>query len=198
MKYEELSAARKSRIEKYIAMLLKYNEKTNLTAFGSREEVLEKGVISSFCGLGFLKGGKFVDIGSGSGIPAIPLAVCGGIGKWVFLEPARLKAYFLRECVSRLEIQAEVIEMTGEEYFSSGVEPADGITLRGVNIRPRLMKLVRNGLNPSAPFLVWTGKESGSRYETELARCGFSVAVRKEEKWGTFLVNVPCGTQSTK
>lgn len=198
MRLEELSSAQKSKIEKYIELLMKYNDKTNLTAFGSREEVMEKGVISSFCGLEFLKGGKVVDIGSGSGIPAIPLAILGGAEKWVLLEPARLKAYFLRECASRLELKLDVVELTGEEYFSRRPEPAGGITLRGVKIRPRLMKLVRDGLERGAPFLVWTGKETGSYYESELAKCGFSAAGRMEEKWGVFLASVPCGTLSTK
>jgi len=114
------------------------------------------------------------------------------------LEPARLKAYFLRECASELGLPAKVIESAAEEYFSVGDKTVDGITVRGVKLRPRLMKLVQKSLKPGAPFLVWTGKEAGEYYESELWKCGFSVENRIEESWGIFLAAVPCGTISGK
>lgn len=198
MRYEDLVAEKRDKLEQYIEKLFICNSRTNLTSFSGREELLEKGIESIFCGLPFVKGGTFVDIGSGSGIPAIPLALCGNADQWVLLEPARLKAYFLRECASELCIPAKVIESAAEEYFSGGAEMADGITVRGVKLRPRLMKLVRNSLKPEAPFLVWTGKEAGEYYEDELKKCRFSVVRRIEEGWGIFLAAVPCGTISCK
>ncbi len=198
MRYEELDPEQRIKLEKYIEKLFIYNSRTNLTSFSGRKELLEKGIESTLCGLPFVKGGTFVDIGSGSGIPAIPLALCGKAEEWVLLEPARLKAYFLRECASELDLPVRVIESAAEEYFSRGAGQTDGITVRGVKLRPRLMKLVRNSLKPGAPFLVWTGKEAGEYYESELKKCRFSVVSRMEEDWGIFLAAVPCGTISDK
>lgn len=198
MRYEDLAAEKRDKLEKYIEKLFICNSRTNLTSFSGREELLEKGIESTFCGLPFVKGGTFVDIGSGSGIPAIPLALCGNADQWILLEPARLKAYFLRECASELGLPAKVIESAAEEYFSVGIKPVEGITVRGVKLRPRLMKLVRNSLKPGAPFLVWTGKDAGEYYESELWKCRFSVVCRIEEGWGIFIAAVPCGTISGK
>jgi len=198
MRYEDLAAEKRDKLEKYIEKLFICNSRTNLTSFSGREELLEKGIESTFCGLPFVKGGTFVDIGSGSGIPAIPLALCGNADQWILLEPARLKAYFLRECASELGLPAKVIESAAEEYFSVGDKTVDRITVRGVKLRPRLMKLVQKSLKPGAPFLVWTGKEAGEYYESELWKCGFSVENRIEESWGIFLAAVPCGTISGK
>lgn len=198
MRYEDLADEKRDKLEKYIEKLFIYNSRANLTSFSGREELLEKGIGSTFYGLPFVKGGTFVDIGSGSGIPAIPLALCGNAEQWVLLEPARLKAYFLRECASELGLPVKVIESAAEEYFSSRSGQADGITVRGVKLRSRLMKLVRKNLKPGASFLVWTGKDAGEYYESELKKCGFSVVHRKEESWGIFIAAVPCGTISDK
>jgi 16S rRNA (guanine527-N7)-methyltransferase len=191
---QDLSAAQAAQIEEYVSMLFLGNEKANLTGFKNRDELLEKGVYPSFCAAEYLKGGTVVDIGSGSGIPAFPLAIARCGDKWILLEPAGKKASFLESCVSSLGLPAEVNKLTGEDYFAKSVCRFDGITLRGVKIRPRLMKLIRKGLKPGAPFLLWTGKEIGELYKKELVKCGFNVKRQLDGTWGTFIVSVPCGT----
>jgi len=199
MRAEDLSPGQNGKLAKYLDLLFKYNEKTNLTSFGSREEALQKGVFPSLLGADLLLGvGTVIDIGSGSGIPAVPLAICVKAERLILLEPARLKAFFLRECAASLELPIQVVEQTGEDYLSRLDEKADGMTMRGVRMRPRLMKLIRGGLKAGAPFLLWSGGESGAQYGAKLERAGFAVSRRETGSWGLFIAGVPCGTLSTK
>jgi 16S rRNA (guanine527-N7)-methyltransferase len=194
MNAQDLAAVQTAQIEEYIEMLFLGNEKANLTAFKNRDEVLEKGVYPSFSAAEFLKGGTVVDIGSGGGIPAIPLAIAKCADRWILLEPVGKKASFLEECASRLGLPLEVIRLTGEDYLTKSSDMFDGITLRGVKIRPRLLKLIRKRLKHGAPFLLWTGGEREELYKKELAACGFKLETQKDSKWSTFIASVPCGT----
>jgi 16S rRNA (guanine527-N7)-methyltransferase len=53
--------------------------------------------------------GPGVDVGSGAGLPGIPLALADPTRRWRLIEPRTKRAAFLEECVRRLELTAQVI-----------------------------------------------------------------------------------------
>lgn len=53
--------------------------------------------------------GPMIDVGSGAGLPGIPLAAALPDRKWVLLEPRRKRAAFLEEVVRKLDLRAEVV-----------------------------------------------------------------------------------------
>jgi 16S rRNA (guanine527-N7)-methyltransferase len=59
--------------------------------------------------------GPVVDVGSGAGLPGIPLAILRPERQVRLLEPRRRRAAFLEEAVRRLDLDCEVITMTAEE-----------------------------------------------------------------------------------
>jgi 16S rRNA (guanine527-N7)-methyltransferase len=59
--------------------------------------------------------GPAADVGSGAGLPGIPLAIAAHPRKWRLLEPRTRKAAFLEECVRVLELDCEVLTLTVEE-----------------------------------------------------------------------------------
>ncbi len=58
--------------------------------------------------------GPCADIGSGAGLPGIPLAIVTG-RHWRLLEPRAKRAGFLDEVIRDLELDCEVLHMTAEE-----------------------------------------------------------------------------------
>lgn len=63
--------------------------------------------------------GLCADVGSGAGLPGIPLAIVSG-RRWRLFEPRSRRAAFLEEAVRTLELDCEVVAMNAEEAAASG------------------------------------------------------------------------------
>ncbi|MDQ3662020.1 MAG: class I SAM-dependent methyltransferase, partial [Actinomycetota bacterium] len=62
-----------------------------------------------------LSPGPAADVGSGAGLPGIPLAIGADARHWRLLEPRPRRAAFLEECVRVLELDCEVLTITAQE-----------------------------------------------------------------------------------
>lgn len=104
--------------EKYIAELIAWNQKFNLTAITDPKEIRRKHFEDSLLLLQVLplKSESVIDIGSGAGFPGLPLKiVCPGI-KLTLLEATRKKTEFLKHLVELLELKdVEIIWGRAEE-----------------------------------------------------------------------------------
>jgi 16S rRNA (guanine527-N7)-methyltransferase len=119
--------------EAYLALLMKWNARMNLTAVRKPEEIVRRHFVESiFAAQQIPKRVKtLLDFGSGAGFPGIPIAICRpGIGV-TLAESQGKKAAFLLETVRTLGLRAEVwagrVETMAEERVF------DAITLRAVD-----------------------------------------------------------------
>ena len=72
----ELSAANLTKQQLFLDELLRWNRQINLTAIRDRDEALEKHLLDALILLKYLpQSGSLLDMGSGAGLPAIPLAI---------------------------------------------------------------------------------------------------------------------------
>jgi len=62
--------------------------------------------------------GPCIDVGSGAGLPGLPLAIAGPSRSWRLLEPRRRRAAFLEEVVRELDLDVEVVALTAEQAAS--------------------------------------------------------------------------------
>lgn len=73
----KLSESEIARLVLFVAELVKWNNAYNLTSISGDEAIAEKHILDSLTLLGFVPPcGKLLDVGSGAGFPAIPLAIC--------------------------------------------------------------------------------------------------------------------------
>lgn len=83
----------------YVDLLEIWNRRTNLLATKDRAQILERHVLDSLACLSRVRGEqprRIADVGSGGGLPGVPLAAgCPG-AEVVLVEPRRKKASFLR------------------------------------------------------------------------------------------------------
>ena len=109
------------RLERYVALLLRWNERHNLTGFRTRDQVLRRGIEDSLTALSLVpRGGDVLDVGSGAGFPAIPMAVVDSGRCWILLEPRRKRAAFLNEACRVLELShVEVRQERLQQYAGS-------------------------------------------------------------------------------
>jgi len=103
----------------YLDLLAKWNRTYNLTAVRDREDMVSRHLLDSLAVLPFVHGESIADLGSGAGLPGIPLAIARQDIAVTLVESNGKKARFLREAIRSLPLtnvtvaQARVQDATG-------------------------------------------------------------------------------------
>ena len=92
--------------EKYMNLLLEWNEKINLTAITQPEEVKLKHFVDSLTVLKYINDDdKVIDIGTGAGFPGIPLKIMKGNTKITLLDSLNKRINFLNIVIETLNLR---------------------------------------------------------------------------------------------
>lgn len=90
----------------YFTELKKWNKQINLTAIRDDEEIILRLLLPSFCLYPYLKDKQsFIDVGSGSGIPAIPLKIFLPHLKLTLIESRDKKTNFIKHIIRTLKLK---------------------------------------------------------------------------------------------
>lgn len=124
----------------YLALLVQWNRAYNLTAIRDPDEMAVKHLLDSLAAHRFVEG-TIADIGTGPGLPGIPLALAKPGLCVSLVETAGKKARFLREAVRALKLEnvrihacrAEDVPETGQYdgLIARALAPLDGILSLG-------------------------------------------------------------------
>ncbi|MGH8145095.1 MAG: 16S rRNA (guanine(527)-N(7))-methyltransferase RsmG [Rhodanobacteraceae bacterium] len=115
----DLAPGTQAKLLAYLDLLAKWNRTYNLTAVRAPEAMVARHLLDSLAVLPFIHGHTLVDLGSGAGLPGIPLAIARPDLAVTLIESNGKKARFLREAVRALPLanvvveQARVQEATG-------------------------------------------------------------------------------------
>ncbi len=129
-----MTEEKKQKFFKFFCFLTEENAKYNLTAVTGERDVYLKHFVDSVWIVDMLKGGKLLDVGSGGGMPGIPLAILRGNIEFTLLEATGKKCRFLESAVRLLELKnVRVINGRAEELAKTELrESFDTVTARGV------------------------------------------------------------------
>ncbi len=159
----------------YLDILFDWNRSARLTAFKDRKEALRRGVEPSLLGAPLIpEGARVLDVGSGGGFPAVPIALARPDLSFLCTEPSTRKASFLREVTKVLGLAIEV-EAAQVEAVLARDEGYGALTVRGVRLRRGLMKRLAGALEEGGAFLVWTGGDRLERYAGWMKDLGLSL-----------------------
>lgn len=153
------------RLARYCALLERWSKTHNLVRVASREELVRRHVMESLAALPLLaERGRLEDVGSGAGLPGVPLlaARVGWSGR--LIEPRGKRAAFLKMVVRELALAAEVVEARYEDV--RGPEAVTVITARALGGWAELLGWARNRLAPEGFVLLWVTRAT----EAELTR----------------------------
>ena len=89
----------------YVDLLLRWNAAYNLTAVRDPAEMVTRHLLDSLAVLPFVTGNSLADLGTGAGIPGIPLALAKPELEVRLVDSNGKKARFLREAVRHLRLQ---------------------------------------------------------------------------------------------
>jgi 16S rRNA (guanine527-N7)-methyltransferase len=188
----DLSAGERGKLAAYLSELLAWNESTNLFGRLSREDLARHALESTLGAPIFDPDDRLVDVGSGGGLPGIPLAIAGL--DVTLLEPRERRSAFLRHVLRRVPgLKASVLVDRVEKLSASRFDAA---TARAVGM---LGALIGKGdfLEKDGKLVIWTTEpeknakdlEGGFRLERVVPVPGASrrkIAVfRKCSTWNT-------------
>jgi 16S rRNA (guanine527-N7)-methyltransferase len=106
-------------------------------------------------------GARVVDVGSGAGLPGIPLGLARPDLTLTLVEPMARRVEFLEEAVADLDRPWRVVRGRAEEKaVVATVGPVDVVTARAVAALPRLVAWCRALLRPGAQLVALVGSRA--------------------------------------
>jgi 16S rRNA (guanine527-N7)-methyltransferase len=164
-----LTGSQVTALEKYYRLLVLWNARINLTALRldpPDEASFDRLLIEPLSAARFVPAGstRLLDIGSGSGSPAIPLAIAVTPTFLTMVESKTRKAVFLLEAVRQLELTASVEAARYEQLLSRPDlhESIDVLTIRAVRVEPRSLLSLQAFIKPGGQ-LFWFRSPAGTR-----------------------------------
>jgi 16S rRNA (guanine527-N7)-methyltransferase len=141
----------------YLSELQQWNRAYSLTAVRDPLEMVPRHLLDSLSILPWLAGGQLVDVGSGAGLPGIPLAIVEPTRHWTLLDSNGKKTSFLRHVVRTLGLKnVSVVESRSEAYRPQQLPEC--ITARAVAALPDLVALVAHLCPPGGRILAMKGR----------------------------------------
>ena len=158
----------------YVSLLITWNSAYNLTAIRDPEQMIALHILDSLAILPFVTGENLIDVGTGPGLPGIPLAIMCPEKTFKLLDSNGKKTRFLfhARCQLKLknltEIQSRVEKFVPEKTY-------DTVLSRAFTSVAEMVDKCKHLLSPDGRFLAMKGKFPQS--ELSLLEKGYKVDV---------------------
>lgn len=161
------------RLLHYLVLLKRWNRAYNLTAVREPLEMVGRHLLDSLSVLPHLRGRRCLDLGTGAGLPGIPLAVmCPNI-EFVLLDGNGKKIRFVRQSILELELpNATALQQRVETYRPA--DPFDILITRAFSDLPRMLELTDHLRRPGTELLAM----KAGRVQGEVVSLGEAVESR--------------------
>ena len=176
----------------YLELLHKWNQHFNLTAVREIEKMLSVHLFDSLSISRFIKGDTLLDVGTGAGLPGIPLAIVYPDKKVTLLDSNGKKIRFCRQAVMELglenvnPIQMRIEKMDREVHFAT-------IISRAFSDLDHMLKMIGPLMDNKTQLLAMKGQVPEGELEN-LIRQGFKVHLEKlevpEVNWLRHLITI--------
>jgi 16S rRNA (guanine527-N7)-methyltransferase len=146
-------------IQRYMAMLLAWNEKMNLTAIRDPLEVLYRHFCESMYAVAAvpLKTGRLADVGSGGGFPGLALKIACPELQVVLIEANVKKATFLAEVVRELGFSDARVLVSRYEELGEEIAPLNFVCSRALGEFAKFLGWARSERVAAEQAILWVG-----------------------------------------
>ncbi|MCB1736510.1 MAG: 16S rRNA (guanine(527)-N(7))-methyltransferase RsmG [Gammaproteobacteria bacterium] len=134
----------------YRDLIVKWNRVYNLTSVGSADEMIERHLVDSLSIAPLIKRGSVLDIGSGAGLPGIPLAIVLPDRAFTLVDTSAKRTRFMVQAIAELRLTNVRVVQTRIERFS----PGEDFT----TITSRAFSALHDFVAASTPLLAENGK----------------------------------------
>ena len=125
-----LTDHQKTQLVAYVEMLHKWNKAYNLTSVRDPDEMLVRHILDSIVAAPYLQGERFIDVGTGPGLPGVPLSIVLPDAHFTLLDSLGKRVRFLRQVQHELKltnispVQSRVEDFPAEPSFDGVISRA--------------------------------------------------------------------------
>ena len=143
----------------YLHLIVKWNKHFNLSGITAIQEMVPLHLLDSLAISPYLEGERILDIGSGAGLPGIPLAIANPDKNFVLLDSNGKKTRFLFQVKVALELSnVEIVDARVDEYLSTAdTGEFSLITCRAFSSLSSIVKMIEKPLASGTKLLAMKG-----------------------------------------
>lgn len=155
-----LEQAQYEQLQAFAALLEKWNKSFNLISRQDIQRLGSRHLLDSLCGVTLLRGERVLDLGSGAGLPGVPLAIAAPDFKFLLCDRSERRTRFLRQVVHGLQLSNVDIWHGdfGKQYPAQ--QSFDTVVARGVATVAEVWAMVRSRLAMHGRVLVYESTRS--------------------------------------
>lgn len=113
----DLAETQRQRLIQFLTLMMRWNRSFNLTAVRDPREAVTRHLLDSLAVLPYLAGTPVLDLGTGPGLPGIPLAIAEPTAHFVLLDSNGKKIRFVRQAALELNLHGiEAVQARMESY----------------------------------------------------------------------------------
>ena len=143
------------RLLDYLALLQKWNRAYNLTAVRDPAEMVTRHLLDSLAVAPYLDGDRFADVGTGAGLPGIPLAIALPHKRFTLVDSNGKKIRFVTQAIAELKLDnATALQQRVEAWHP---EPFDGVLSRAFTSLAEMAERCEQLLAPQGRFYALKG-----------------------------------------
>ncbi|EAQ97605.1 16S rRNA (guanine(527)-N(7))-methyltransferase RsmG [Congregibacter litoralis] len=160
----DLSEEQQELLLQYLKLLSRWNKAYNLTAIRDEAVMVTKHLLDSLAVLPHLRGQRFIDVGTGAGLPGIPLAIALPDKHFSLLDSNGKKTRFLTHAANELSLDNVEIVKSRVADFVPG-ERYDAVLSRAFASLDAMISGCEHLLLPSGEFLAMKGQRPDDELE---------------------------------
>ena len=141
----------------FVSLIEKWNKAYNLTAIRNRDEILRLHILDSLSILPYITGQKIIDVGTGAGLPGIPLSIFLPDVQFTLLDSNSKKTRFVQQVVLELKLSnVEVVHSRAENLHRDG--EYDAVLSRAFASLNDIKNLTEHLLQPEGVLIAMKGQ----------------------------------------
>lgn len=148
--------AQEAALISYLHLLMEWNRVYNLTAIRKPQEILIKHIFDSLIILPYLYGQDILDVGTGAGLPGVPLAIMQPQKHFVLLDSNKKKTRFLVHVLQQLGLNNASIQANRIEAFTNA-QGFDTIMSRAFSSLKDFLVVSHHLIKSGGQFLAMKG-----------------------------------------
>lgn len=156
----------------YVELLAKWNKVYNLTSVRQIDEMVGRHLLDSLTILSYLNGQRLLDVGSGGGLPGIPIAIARPDLDVTLLDSNSKKTRFLQQV--KAELGLDNVTVVHSRVEQTALPQFDLITARAFATIADIIALTEPLCDEDTQLLLM----KGAYPEAELAECGDDVVLQ--------------------
>ncbi|MFQ3251521.1 16S rRNA (guanine(527)-N(7))-methyltransferase RsmG [Glaciecola sp.] len=167
-----ISELQKQQLINYVLLIDKWNKAYNLTSVRDPQDMLIKHIFDSIVVSPYLEGEHFADVGTGPGLPGIPLAIMNPDKRFLLIDSLGKRIRFIKQSLYELKISnVEALQTRVEDVDLE--QPLDGVLSRAFASLKDMLHWCQDLTDENGLFLALKGQVN--QLELDEIPTGFTV-----------------------